>query len=45
MLVRKAEYGMVGMHPQANMRKYGEKKLMTNSYPARGANAKVSNDI
>jgi hypothetical protein len=31
--------------PQANMGKYGEKKLMTNSDPASGANAEGSNDI
>jgi hypothetical protein len=31
--------------PQANMGKYGEKKLMNNTYPASGANAKGSNDI
>jgi hypothetical protein len=32
-------------HPQAIMCKYGEKKLMNNTYPASGANAKGSNDI
>jgi hypothetical protein len=32
-------------HPQANTCKYGEKKLMKNTFPASGANAKGRNDI
>jgi len=32
-------------HPPANMGKYGEKKVMNNSYPASGVNAQGSNNI
>jgi len=32
-------------HPQSNISKYGEKRLMNNTYPARGANAEGSNYI
>jgi hypothetical protein len=44
-LVRKAQYGIVGRPPQANTGKYREKQLMKDTYPASEVNAEGNNDL